>query len=106
GRLHMSIADLARWGQEHLRGERGQDGILKAATFQFLHTPPVTPGDYALGWVSQTKNGQRVIWHNGSNTMWYAILAFNADSDKGVVLVTNGSINARVGLDALAFELV
>jgi CubicO group peptidase (beta-lactamase class C family) len=106
GTLHMSIADLARWGQEHLRGERGQDGILKAATFKFLHTPPVTPGDYALGWVSQTKNGQRVIWHNGSNTMWYAIVAFNAETDKGVVLVTNGSINARTGLDALAFELV
>jgi CubicO group peptidase (beta-lactamase class C family) len=106
GTLHMSIADLARWGQEHLRGERGQDGMLKAETFKFLHTPPVTPGDYALGWVSQTKNGQRVIWHNGSNTMWYAILAFNPATDKGVVLVTNGSINARAGLDALAFELL
>jgi hypothetical protein len=38
--------------------------------------------------------------------MWYAILAFNPATDKGVVLVTNGSINARAGLDALAFELV
>lgn len=104
GTMHMSIADLARWGQEHLRGERGQDGLLKAATFKLLHTPPA--GDYALGWVSQTKGEQRVIWHNGSNTMWYAIVAFNAAADKGVVLVTNGSINARVGLDALAFELV
>ena len=104
GTMHMSIADLARWGQEHLRGERGQDGLLKAATFKLLHTPPA--GDYALGWVSQTKGDQRVIWHNGSNTMWYAIVAFNAAADTGVVLVTNGSINARVGLDALAFELV
>ena len=104
GTIHLSIADLARWGQEHLRGERGEDGILKTATFKILHTPPVTPGDYALGWVSQTKNGQRVIWHNGSNTLWYAIVAFNAATDKGVVLVTNGSINARLGLDALAFQ--
>ena len=104
GTLHMSIADLARWGQEHLRGERGQDGLLKAATFKLLHAPPVDP--YALGWVSETKNDQRVIWHNGSNTMWYAIVAFNAAADQGVVLVTNGSINARAGLDALAFELI
>ena len=104
GTMHMSIADLARWGQEHLRGERGHDGVLKAATFARLHRPPA--GDYALGWVSQMKGDQRVIWHNGSNTLWYAIVAFNAAADKGVVLVSNGSINARKGLDALAFELM
>jgi hypothetical protein len=56
--------------------------------------------------VSQTRNGQRVIWHNGSNTLWYAIVAFNAAADRGVVLISNGSINARAGLDALAFEIV
>jgi CubicO group peptidase (beta-lactamase class C family) len=102
GTMHMSIADLARWGQEHLRGERGQDGVVKAATFKLLHTPPA--GDYALGWVSQTKGDQRIIWHNGSNTLWYAIVSFNAASDKGVVLVTNGSITAQPRLDALALE--
>lgn len=104
GTMHMSIADLARWGQEHLRGERGQDGIVKAATFALLHKPPA--GDYALGWVSQTRGDQRVIWHNGSNTFWYAIVAFNAAADKGVVLISNGGANARAGMDALAFELV
>lgn len=104
GTMHMSIADLARWGQEHLRGERGQDGVLKAATFKLVHTPPA--GNYALGWVSVMRGDQRVIWHNGSNTAWYAIVAFNAAADKGVVLVTNGGMNAGVALDALAFELV
>jgi CubicO group peptidase (beta-lactamase class C family) len=104
GRLHMSIADLARWGQEHLRGERGRDGLVKAATFKLLHTPPA--GDYAMGWVSQMKGDQRVIWHNGSNTLWYAIVAFNAAADKGVALISNGSMTARAGLDALAFGVV
>jgi D-alanyl-D-alanine carboxypeptidase len=104
GTLHMSIADLARWGQEHLRGERGQDGLLKAATFKLLHTPPAGP--YALGWVSELKNNQRVIWHNGSNTMWYAIVAFNPAADKGVALVTNGGITAGDSVNALAFALI
>lgn len=102
GTMHMSIADLARWGQEHLRGERGGDGVVKAATFKLLHTPPA--GDYALGWVSQMKGDQRIVWHNGSNTLWYAIVAFNAASDKGVVLVTNGGIGAQPRLDALAMQ--
>jgi D-alanyl-D-alanine carboxypeptidase len=104
GTMHLSITDLARWGQEHLRGERGQDGWLKSATFKLLHTPPA--GDYALGWVSQMKGDQRVIWHNGSNTMWYAIVAFNAAADKGVAVITNGGITAGGTVDRLAFELI
>lgn len=106
GTLHMSVADLARWGQEHLRGERGVDGLLKAATYQTIHTPPVAGADYAFGWVVQEWNGRRVVWHNGSNTMWYAVVAFDAAADRGVVLVTNGSINARVAIDAAAKDLL
>jgi hypothetical protein len=55
--------------------------------------------------VSQIKGGQRVIWHNGSNTLWYAIVAFNAAADKGVVMITNGGITAGGTVDRLAFEL-
>jgi CubicO group peptidase (beta-lactamase class C family) len=106
GTLHMSIADLARWGQEHLRGERGQDGLLKAATFKTLHTPFSNNAPYGLGWVVQLNTTSRVIWHNGSNTMWYAIVAFEPESDRGVVIVTNGSIAAQRAVDALAMEIV
>jgi hypothetical protein len=37
-----------------------------------LHTPHFD-GDYALGWVVQ-QDGR--LWHNGSNTLWYAEAAF------------------------------
>lgn len=106
GTLHMSIEDLARWGQEHLRGERGVNGLLKASTYQLIHTPPMAAADYAFGWIVQPWNGSRVIWHNGSNTMWYAVVAFDAARDRGVVLVTNGSINARGAIDAAARDLI
>jgi CubicO group peptidase (beta-lactamase class C family) len=104
GRLHMTVADLARWGQAHLRGERGQDGIVKADTFKRLHQPE--SGNYAMGWVSQATPGGRVIWHNGSNTMWYAIVAFDAAADRGVVIVTNGSIGAAQAVDAAAMAAI
>ena len=90
GRLHMTMGDLARWGQAHLRGERGLDGIVRAETFKRLHQPE--SGAYAMGWVSRPTATGRVIWHNGSNTMWYAIVAFDAAADRGVVIATNGSI--------------
>lgn len=102
GTLHMSIADLATWGQLHLRGERGQNSVLTATTFKRLHTPMVD--DYAFGWVQQAKGDDRITWHNGSNTMWYAIVAFNAATDKGVVLVTNAGGSSRIGIDALVFD--
>jgi CubicO group peptidase (beta-lactamase class C family) len=101
GRLHMTVADLARWGQEHLRGERGRDGIVRAETFRRLHQPEGT-GQYALGWVSRPSADSRVIWHNGSNTYWYAIVAFDPVLDRGVVIVTNGSIGAQQAVDAAA----
>ncbi len=104
GRLHMTVGDLARWGQAHLQGERGQDGIVKADTFKRLHQPE--SGAYAMGWVSQTMPDRRVIWHNGSNTMWYAIVAFDAAADRGVVIVTNGSIGAAQAVDAAAMAAI
>lgn len=101
GRLHMTLTDLARWGQVHLRGERGQNGLVRADTFRHLHRPQAG-GDYALGWVSQQTSDRRVVWHNGSNTMWYAIVLFDPAADRGVVLVTNGGIGAAKALDAAA----
>ncbi len=104
GRLHMTVSDLARWGQAHLRGERGQDSIVKADTFKRLHLPE--SGAYAMGWVSQTTPDRRVVWHNGSNTCWYAIVAFDAAADRGVAIVTNGSIGAAQAVDAAAMAAI
>ena len=33
-----------------------------------LHTPPIG-GDYAMGWMVRSDGA---LWHNGSNTAWYA----------------------------------
>lgn len=102
GRLHMSLADLARWGQEHLRAERGRDGtLLKAGTMSRLHQP-FPGGPYALGWVSEQQGERRIIWHNGSNTMWYAILMLDPAGDRGIALTTNGGIAASKVLDTTA----
>ena len=105
GRLHMTVGELARWGQEHLRGERGQDGIVRADTFKRLHQLEGT-ATYAMGWVSRPTATGRILWHNGSNTLWYAIVAFDAAADRGVAIVTNGSIAAAQAVDAAAMETI
>lgn len=105
GRLHMTVGDLARWGQVHLRAARGMDGPISAAIARRLHQP-VGGGEYGLGWVIQQPDGRRVVWHNGSNTLWYAIVAFEVEADKGVVLVTNGGIGAAQAIDGAAMSLL
>src|SRR5262249_51348721 len=70
GRIHMSLQDLLRY----LTAHRDRAPFLKPQTWPILHTPPFG-GDYAMGWVVR-KNG--ALWHNGSNTMWYAEAEFDA----------------------------
>jgi CubicO group peptidase (beta-lactamase class C family) len=106
GTLHMTIGDLARWGQEHLRGERGTDGILTSATFRRLHQPARNDAVYGMGWAIRRDNNRLTIWHNGSNTMWYAIVAFDPAADLGIVIATNGSIAAGRAIDAAAAEFL
>jgi len=106
GTLHMTIADLARYGREHLRGERGEPAMLSSQTFQRLHR--AIGDNYALGWVDVNRDWQgerRVVWHNGSNTFWYAFLALVPGSDFGVAVATNGSIAGREAVEALAADL-
>lgn len=100
GRLHMTVGDLARWGQAQLRGARGLGGLVTTASFTRLHRPYAGGGKYALGWVEDTSSGSRVLWHDGSNTLWYAIVAFAPELDRGIVLISNGGIEAAVALEA------
>ena len=74
GSVHMTLAELCAYGNEHLAGERGKGKLLKAETYQRLHAPRLK--NYAFGWVVPDENrwtDGRIIWHNGSNTMWYAL---------------------------------
>lgn len=89
GRAHMNLADLVAYGRLHLDGELGADSYLKAQTWQKLHQPLMN--DYAYGWVNAVHDwsGSALIWHNGSNTLWYALLLLMPDKNTVIALVTN-----------------
>ena len=65
GRVHMTLPDLVRYLNAHMQQSAS---FLKADSWKTLHTPPYE-GNYAMGWMT---NGAGQLWHNGSNTMWYA----------------------------------
>ena len=99
GTVHMTLQDLARFGNEHVKGMNSRSDFLSAATFERLHT--VQKENYAMGWVElgdrKWADGS-VTFHNGSNTMWYALLVLLKDQNKVYVAATNdGNVQAAEG---------
>ncbi len=66
-----------------------RSAFLKADRWQTLHTAPFG-GDYALGW----ERHDGALWHNGSNTLWYCEMQF--DAARGVVSAA-ASNDGRIG---------
>lgn len=96
GGMFASAADLVKFGEMHMNGLNGKDGLLKAATIQRLHQgipegleaespsdvkpsyapSPDTPQLYACGWGIESLPGTEPMHtHNGSNGTMRAQLA-------------------------------
>jgi CubicO group peptidase (beta-lactamase class C family) len=106
GLVHCSIGDWAKFIQAHLRGEKGEPGILQPETFRKLHT--ATYGDYGFGWiVAQRSWGGRVLTHAGSNNQNYAVVWMAPMHDFAVLVATNqGGDKAFEACDKAASMLI
>lgn len=88
GTVHSSLRGFAPYLQAHLRGAQGQDGLLRSSTFETLHTS--TSGiNYAMGWQTGSSDGNRILAHNGSNTIWFAEIRIEPDRDFAIMVTTN-----------------
>lgn len=96
GTIHMTLGNLCNYATEHLRGELGAGKLLTAETCKRLHTPQLH--NYACGWVVKQPTDEipdTVYWHNGSNTMWYALVVFIPGKNMVVAVTANdGDITA------------
>lgn len=105
GTVHMTLADLCTFATEHLRGELGNGKLLSAETYKKLHTPQLQ--SYACGWVMKPSSEElphTVYWHNGSNTMWYALVVFIPEKNMVVAATSNdGDIRAA---ESAAWKIV
>lgn len=90
GSVHMTISDLARYGTVHLEGASGTSaGLLPQSTWKRLHTPILD--NYACGWVRYKRDSAAgpVIWHNGSNGRWYALLMLLPSNNTVLAFASN-----------------
>lgn len=110
GTMHMTLDDLLTYGRAHLAEGTGDTALLSPETYTRLHTPVMN--DYAYGWVVQRRDfgagEEPVIWHNGSNTMWYALLVLLPERDTVIVMATNdgSALNqTQAAFDVLAAQI-
>lgn len=89
GDVHTSMKDLARFALAHLKGLKGEDGILKPDIFTWLHTPR-TGRNYAAGWfVTESESGQMVHQHAGSAGTFMALVMIEPESNQAWIMAAN-----------------
>ncbi|MFD0892513.1 beta-lactamase family protein [Luteolibacter ambystomatis] len=96
GTVYMSVLDFAKYAGFHLGDLK--KGPLSQTQLDDLHRP-VPPGDdYACGWVTTKRDwaGGATLTHNGSNTMFFAVMWLAPAKDFAVVAVCNSGDGAKV----------
>jgi len=90
GSLHMSVSDLARFAQLHLRGELGHASLLSAAAFRDLHKPL---NGYGKGWAvgAPYGKGRYDFSHWGSNNLNTAEIIIRPGRGAAIAIATNES---------------
>lgn len=105
GRVHLSILDFATYAGCHVGTMANSP--LSRESLEFLHTP-VPPGtDYAAGWVVLRRDwaGGDALYHNGTNTMNYAVMWLSPKRKFAAVAACNigGPAAEKSCDDAVAF---
>ncbi len=91
GTIHCTLMDWGKFISAHMVPGKGKKAFLKETTLKKLHTS-IGDGDYALGWVTKDRpwgGGEPVLFHNGTNTMWYAVVWATPKNDFAVLVTTN-----------------
>ncbi|HRP12097.1 MAG TPA: serine hydrolase domain-containing protein [Terricaulis sp.] len=89
GRVHANFADTLKY----LAAHRDRTSFLRRENWDALHRPPFG-GPYAMGWMVREGG---VLWHNGSNTLWYAEVMVDPARGLASVAGANDGRVANVG---------
>lgn len=120
GTVHASIEDWAKFVADHLKGARGEDGVLlKASTYRLLQrSRQERDADtaYALGWIVTTREWAkpnrgsgtgRCLHHAGSNNSWYSLVWIAPERDFAVLCTTNvGGEGLFPKIDAVMWSVI
>jgi CubicO group peptidase (beta-lactamase class C family) len=90
GGVHCALADWAKFIRLHLAGARGEDTLLlKAASFEKLHSPYPTDTYTYGGWIRLSRPGGFALMHTGSNTFNFADVWIFPGANRAALSVTS-----------------
>ncbi|MDA8745466.1 beta-lactamase family protein [Rubripirellula amarantea] len=105
GTVHMTLRDLCTYATEHMQGDLGKGKLLSKETYERLHA--AEQNQYACGWVVRYPDSRipyKNYWHNGSNTMWYALMVFVPEKNMVVAVASNDGDSEKA--EAAAWRVV
>jgi CubicO group peptidase (beta-lactamase class C family) len=95
--VHSAMSDWARYAALHLRGARGETGLLLSPeSFRELHRDHSRQG-YGLGWFRVQSEWAKglALMHAGANSYWYAEIWIAPARDAAFLVACNsGSLGA------------
>jgi CubicO group peptidase (beta-lactamase class C family) len=94
GTVHARASDMLAY----LAAHRDKPAFLHAQSWARLHAPPFG-GPYAMGWEVRPDG----LWHNGSNTLWYAEAQVSATA-VGLAATNDGWLEKAVGPISAALD--
>lgn len=101
GSINSCVDDMARWVALHLaHGKAGDRQLIGPSTIDDLHTPQmvmggsserpdISPSSYAMGWMTYTYRGHRMVEHGGNIDGFSALVMLLPADDLGLVVLTN-----------------
>ena len=108
GTIHATMTDWSKFLAAHLDAARGEPGSFDAGRLRALQRP-ADGGDYASGWVVVRRDWTKgpVLMHNGTNTLWFAVVWMAPARDWVMAAVTNaGGPSAAKACDAAIGVLI
>jgi CubicO group peptidase (beta-lactamase class C family) len=101
GGMALTPHDYGRFLQLHLRGLKGRDDVLKAATIQELHKR------VAMGWSVTQRDGVESHEHSGSYAVYVAFTTLQPGRDLAIGVFTNagGDQALKDAVARLAFQI-
>lgn len=87
GDLNIKLRDFIKFIQLNLKGLKGQDNYLQAATYKLIHTGLE---HYSLGWFNIVENGNELSVHSGTGAFTYfTIVHMDRLKNKAYIIFTN-----------------
>ena len=84
--VNITIADYAKFLQQHLKGLRGEKSYLNNKTFELMH---FGIPDYSLGWQNAVIGGSRISFHTGDSHLFVSHVELIPEKNLGILVVGN-----------------